>query len=47
MGPTASLEWLGLAGERVTLVGWREEQKNNGKTATILSNLSIQVGFVL
>jgi hypothetical protein len=47
MGPTASLEWLGLAGERVTLVGWREEQKNNGTTATILSNLSIQVGFVL
>lgn len=47
MGPTASLEWLGLAGERVTLVGWSEEQKNNGKTATILSNLSIQVGFVL
>jgi hypothetical protein len=29
------------------LNGWREEQKNNGKTATILSNLSIQVGFII
>jgi hypothetical protein len=47
MGPTASLEWLGLAGERVTIEGWREEQKINGSTATILTNLSIQVGFVL
>ena len=47
MGPTASLEWLGLAGERVTIEGWREKQISNGTTATILSNLSIQVGFVL
>ena len=47
MGPTASIEWLGLAGEKVIINGWREEQKNNGTTATILSNLSIQVGFTL
>jgi hypothetical protein len=47
MGPTASIEWSGGAGEKVVLNGWREEQKNNGKTATILSNLSIQVGFII
>lgn len=47
MGPTASIEWLGLAGEKVIINGWREEQKNNGITATILPNLSIQVGFTL
>ena len=47
MGPTASIEWSGLAGEKVVIYGWREEQKSNGKTATILSNLSIQVGFNL
>ena len=47
MGPTASLVWLGLGGERVTIEGWREEQKNNGATAAIYSNLSIQVGFIL
>lgn len=47
MGPTASLEWSGLAGEKVLVNGWREEQKNNGTTATILSNLSIQIGFIL
>jgi hypothetical protein len=47
MGPTASIEWLGLAGEKVIINGWREEQKNNGTTATILSNLSLQVGFTL
>ena len=47
MGPTASIEWLGLAGEKVSINGWREEQNNNGTTTTILSNLSIQVGFIL
>ena len=47
MGPTASLEWSGLAGEKVLVNGWREEQKNNGTTATVLSNLSIQIGFTL
>ncbi|MCX6120590.1 MAG: hypothetical protein NTX44_03095 [Ignavibacteriales bacterium] len=47
MGPTASIEWSGLSGEKVVINGWREEQKNNGKTATILSNLSIQVGFII
>jgi hypothetical protein len=47
MGPTASIEWSGLAGEKVLINGWREEQKNNGKTATILSNLSIQVAFII
>jgi len=47
MGPTASLEWSGLAGEKVLVNGWREEQKNNGTTATVLSNLSIQIGFIL
>ncbi len=47
MGPTASIEWLGLAGEKITINGWREEQKNNGITAIVLSNLSIQVSFVL
>jgi hypothetical protein len=47
MGPTASIEWSGLAGEKVIIHGWREEQKNNGTTATILTNLSIQVVFIL
>jgi hypothetical protein len=47
MGPTASVEWLGLAGEKVIINGWREEQKTNGTTATVLSNLSIQIGFIL
>jgi hypothetical protein len=47
MGPTASVEWSGLGGEKVIINGWREEQKSNGKTATILSNLSIQVGFII
>jgi hypothetical protein len=47
MGPTALIEWTGSAGEKVTINGWREEQISNGTTAAILSNLSIQVGFVL
>ena len=47
LGPTAFIEWSGLAGEKVMINGWREEQKNNGITATILSNISIQVGFIL
>jgi hypothetical protein len=47
MGPTASLEWTGLSGEKVIMNGWREEQKNNGKGTTIVSNLSIQIGFIL
>jgi hypothetical protein len=47
MGPTASIEWSGLAGEKVIIHGWREEQKKNGTTATILTNLSIQVVFIL
>jgi hypothetical protein len=47
LGPTASIEWLGLAGEKVMINGWREEQRNNGTTTTILSNLSIQVVFIL
>jgi hypothetical protein len=47
LGPTASIEWLGLAREKVMINGWREEQRNNGTTATIISNLSIQVGFIL
>jgi hypothetical protein len=47
MGPTASLEWSGAGGAKVVINGWREEQKNNGTTTTILSNLSIQIGFIL
>jgi hypothetical protein len=47
MGPTASLEWSGFGRERVIVHGWREEQKNNGTTSTVFSNLSIQVGFIL
>ena len=47
MGPTASIEWLGLAGEKISIFGWREEQKNNGITSTTISNLSIQVGFII
>ena len=47
MGPTASIEWSGPAGEKVVINGWLEEQKNSGSTATMLSNLSIQIGFVL
>jgi hypothetical protein len=41
------MEWSGLAGEKVVISGWREKEKNNGTTATILSNLSIQIGFIL
>ena len=47
MGPTASIEWLGLAGEKISIIGWREEQKNNGIMSTTISNLSIQVGFII
>jgi hypothetical protein len=47
MGPTAFIEWLGFGSEKVTLKGWREEQKNNGATTAIFSNLSVQVGFIL
>lgn len=47
MGPTASIEWSGLSGEKVIINGWREEQKSNGRTATVLTNLSVQVGFII
>jgi hypothetical protein len=47
MGPTAFVEWSGFGAEKVTLKGWREEQKNNGTSTAVFSNLSIQVGFVL
>jgi hypothetical protein len=47
MGPTASIVWSGLGANKVTIDGWREEQKINGTTITNTSNLSIQVGFIL
>lgn len=47
LGPTALIEWSGLGAEKVSINGWREEQKVNGKTTTNISNLSIQVGFIL
>ena len=47
MGPTAFVEWSGLGSEKVTLRGWREEQKNNRLTTAVFSNLSVQVGFIL
>jgi hypothetical protein len=47
MGPTVFLEWSGPGSERVTLSGWREEQKNNGITKAKISNLSMQVGLIL
>jgi hypothetical protein len=46
-GPTALVEWSGLGSEKVTISGWREEQKRNGTTTATISNLSIQVGFIL
>ena len=46
-GPTVFIEWLGSSTEKITLSGWREEQKNNGTTNATISNLSIQVGFIL
>jgi hypothetical protein len=46
-GPTVFIEWLGSSTEKITLSGWREEQKNNGTTNATISNLSIQVGFML
>jgi hypothetical protein len=46
-GPTASIEWTGSGSEKVSLRGWREEQKNNGTTVEVFSNLSIQVEFML
>jgi hypothetical protein len=47
LGPTVFIEWLGSSTEKITLSGWREEQKNNGTTNATISNLSIQVGFIL
>jgi hypothetical protein len=47
LGPTVFIEWLGSRTEKITLSGWREEQKNNGTTKATISNLSIQVGFIL
>jgi hypothetical protein len=47
MGPTVFIEWWGSRTEKITLSGWREEQKNNGTTKATISNLSIQVGFLL
>jgi hypothetical protein len=46
-GPTVFIEWLGSSTEKITLSGWREEQKYNGTTNATISNLSIQVGFIL
>ncbi len=47
LGPTAMIEWSGPGAEKVTINGWREEQKSNGMTTSTISNLSIQVGFIL
>jgi len=47
LGPTAMVEWSSTGSERVRIVGWREEQKTNGKTTLTISNLSVQVGFNL
>jgi len=47
LGPTVFMEWLGSSTEKITLSGWREEQKYNGTTKATISNLSIQIGFVL
>ncbi|MGA3286925.1 MAG: hypothetical protein ABSD46_05845 [Bacteroidota bacterium] len=47
LGPTVFVEWLGSSTEKITLSGWREVQKNNGATNATISNLSIQVGFIL
>jgi len=46
-GPTMFIEWRGPGKEKVTISGWREEQKNNGITKAKISNLSIQLGFIL
>jgi hypothetical protein len=47
LGPTVFVEWLGSSTEKITLSGWREAQKYNGTTKATISNLSIQVGFIL
>jgi hypothetical protein len=47
LGPTVFIEWWGSRTEKITLSGWREEQKNNGTTKATISNLSVQVGFIL
>jgi hypothetical protein len=47
LGPTVFLEWIGPGKERITLNGWREAQKYNGTTKATISNLSIQLGFIL
>lgn len=47
LGPTVFVEWLGSSTERIMLSGWREVQKYNGTTKATISNLSIQVGFIL
>ncbi len=46
-GPTALLEWQGPNNERFSMIGWLENQKNNDVKTRTISNLSIQVGFVL
>jgi hypothetical protein len=47
LGPTVSVEWLASSTKRITISGWREAQKNNGITKATISNLSMQVGFIL
>ena len=47
VGPTVVIEWIGLGKERMRINGWLEEQKRNQKTIATISNLSIQVEFIL
>jgi hypothetical protein len=46
-GPTFFFEWIRNGSEKITMSGWREEQRDNGTTKAAISNLSIQIGFIL
>lgn len=46
-GPTVFLEWYASGSEKISLSGWREEQKSNRMTVAKISNFSLQIGFVL
>jgi hypothetical protein len=47
LGPTVFVEWMASRTERIILNGWREAQKYNGTTKATISNLTMQVGFIL
>ena len=47
IGPTARIEWWGTGFKRVSIVGSHENQKNNGKTTAVITNLSMRLELLL